>query len=151
MGCTPAKPSQRCAKRAMHATAFGVKSRRRKPKVCIMSLKKIREWGTKPTREIVDEEGIPIWGRTGAGRDDACGRMPRRFSPRLHAPQKLVVLPEHGHVDRRGEKGELRPSHHELVLRRLRRAGILGCPLSFGGFGCHCGRGKQGMAGVRRR
>ena len=48
VGLHPVKPTQRCAKRAMHATAFGVKSKRRKPKVCMMSLKKSEKGGQSP-------------------------------------------------------------------------------------------------------
>ena len=43
-------------------------------------LEEIRERGTEPAREIVDEERVPIWGGPDTGRDNACGWMPHRFS-----------------------------------------------------------------------
>ena len=45
-------------------------------------LEEIREGGIEPAREIVDEEGIPIWAGLGEiGGDDARGRVPRRLPP----------------------------------------------------------------------
>ena len=109
----------------------------------MMSLKK-SEKGAEAAGEVVNEEEIPIWASLGKiSGDDTRGRMPRRLSCRLHTPRDLEVIPEHGHVDRRGEKGELRPSRHELALRLLRRPGIFGHSLAFGGLGRHGGCEKQ--------
>ena len=52
-------------------------------------LEEIRERGTAPAREVINEEGVPIWGGPVAGRDDTRGWMPRRFSPGLHPPIEI--------------------------------------------------------------
>ena len=93
-------------------------------------LEEIRKGGTEPAREIVDKEGIPMWGRPGAGGDDVRGWMPHLLSSRLHPPQILEHLLELRHVDRRGEVGELRPSHHQLALRLLCHPDVLSHPLA---------------------
>ena len=45
VGVHPGEALAEMRERAMHATAFGVKSRRRKPKVCMTSLKKSEKGG----------------------------------------------------------------------------------------------------------
>ena len=72
----------------------------------------IRKGRTKPAGEIVDKERVPIRGSLGAvGGDDACGRVARLLSPRLHPPQGLEGFPELVYIDCRGEEGGLRPLH----------------------------------------
>ena len=93
----------------MHATAFGVKSRRWKPNVCMISLKKSKKGG-KAARKVIDEERVPIRAGLGEGSwDDARGRVPGRLPSRLAPPQMLEVVPEVDRVDRHGEVGGLRP------------------------------------------
>ena len=116
-------------------------------------LEEIREGGTEPAGEVVDKEGVPIWGGLDVGRDEARGWMPRLLSSCLHPPRIFEELLELGHVDRRGEVGELRPSCHRLALRLLHCPGIFGHSLAYGGFGRHGGweSKRQKTAETQRR
>ena len=82
MGCTPAKPSQRWVKKAMHATAFGIKSNIWKPVGVHDVVQEVGERGAEPAGEVINKKGIPIGAGLGeSSRDDACGRVPRRLPP----------------------------------------------------------------------
>ena len=54
-------------------------------------LDEIREGGTEPAGEIVDEEGVPMWERPGAGKDDVRGWMPRLLSP-IFTPHRSLNI-----------------------------------------------------------
>ena len=52
-------------------------------------VEEVRERGAEPAREVIDEEGVPIWAVLGKiGGDDTCGRVPVVYLP--HSGKKFL-------------------------------------------------------------
>ena len=86
LGSTPAKPLEMGKEGHAHHDIW-----REVQKMEVVGvhniIEEIRERETEPAREVVDEEGVPIWAGLGEiGRDDARGRVPRRLPP-PHGPK----------------------------------------------------------------